>query len=393
MKLLYFSSLSLLFLLISIALASPSMSSSSSTASETNSVLTTLPNEVEAMVSLKRSLAIPERLGWESDPCTPSSWEGVTCITNPIGEGFVIYEIDLADKGLKGYISGMITLLQNLNSLNLSSNCLIGEISSLVNTNLVKLDLSDNHLSGTIHSKISSARLELLNLSKNQFTGWFPNELYSILYRGGILDVSGNKGLCGVGIPSLPQCSLWTMVLHSKLFAAAVLILIGLVASTLKLKIAEYDANNPNFLLVVSYGVFRMRVAFYISLFHFLRVVLLYTISDFSVDDSYVLLRLTASEQILFVLCGVCVIVAALRAASKAIYNRPWLMNLERLWVVINYSVLVCFYHMSESFDLKGYLIARIGIPLLQAMRSMSLMHYTYLMLAFCYLVSAIMAY
>lgn len=59
------------------------------------SVLTTLPNEVEAMVSLKRSLAIPERLGWESDPCTPSSWEGVTCITNPIGEGFVIYEIDL----------------------------------------------------------------------------------------------------------------------------------------------------------------------------------------------------------------------------------------------------------------------------------------------------------
>nr|VDC74042.1 unnamed protein product [Brassica rapa] len=353
------------------------------------------------MVSLKRSLAIPERLGWESDPCTPSSWEGVTCITNPIGEGFVIYE------------------------MNLSSNCLIGEISSLVNTNLVKLDLSDNHLSGTIHSKISSARLELLNLSKNQFTGWFPNELYSILYRGGILDVSGNKGLCGVGIPSLPQCSLWTMVLHSKLFAAAVLILIGLVASTLKLKIAEYDANNPNFLLVVSYGVFRMRVAFYISLFHFLRVVLLYTISDFSVDDSYVLLRLTASEQILFVLCGVCVIVAALRGtwgqaksyfmsvilcfclfsmqlyritnlirtASKAIYNRPWLMNLERLWVVINYSVLVCFYHMSESFDLKGYLIARIGIPLLQAMRSMSLMHYTYLMLAFCYLVSAIMAY
>ncbi|KAH0940871.1 hypothetical protein HID58_000508 [Brassica napus] len=164
------------------------MSSSSSTASETNSVLTTLPNEVEAMVSLKRSLAIPERLGWESDPCTPSSWEGVTCITNPIGEGFVIYEIDLADKGLKGYISGMITLLQNLNSLNLSSNCLIGEISSLVNTNLVKLDLSDNHLSGTIHSKISSARLELLNLSKNQFTGWFPNELYSILYRGASLE-------------------------------------------------------------------------------------------------------------------------------------------------------------------------------------------------------------
>lgn len=64
--------------------------------------------------------------------------------------------------------------------------------------------------------------------------------------------VSGNKGLCGVGIPSLPQCSLWTMVLHSKLFAAAVLILIGLVASTLKLKIAEYDASKRVLILLFS---------------------------------------------------------------------------------------------------------------------------------------------
>lgn len=45
------------------------------------------------MESLKRSLGIPERLGWEADPCTPSSWEGVTCITDPIGQGFVIYEM------------------------------------------------------------------------------------------------------------------------------------------------------------------------------------------------------------------------------------------------------------------------------------------------------------
>ncbi|WZZ24097.1 hypothetical protein YC2023_007498 [Brassica napus] len=235
------------------------------------------------MESLKRSLGIPERLGWEADPCTPSSWEGVTCITDPIGQGFVIYEIDLADKGLKGYISGMIMLLQNLNSLNLSSNCLIGEISSLVNTNLVKLDLSDNHLSGTIHSKLSSARLELLNLSKNQFTGWFPNELYSILYRGASLETRVYVALEYQVCLSV-HCGQWFSI--------------------------------PNFLLVVSYGVLRMRVAFYISLFHFLRVVLLYTISDFSVDDSYALLRFTATEQILFVY-------ALSAAASKAIYKRP----------------------------------------------------------------------
>ncbi|KAG2249895.1 hypothetical protein Bca52824_089523 [Brassica carinata] len=320
------------------------------------------------MEALRESLRVPARMAWKGDPCTPSSWEGVKC--HSLGHGFVIKQIVLTNKGLKGYITGRIMILRNLDLLNLSSNCITGDISSLVNMNLVKL-------------------------------------------------VSGNKDICGVGIPSLPECSLWTMLLHSKLFAAAMLILIGLIICTLKHKIVQYDPNNPNFLLVVSYGVFRMRVAFCITLFHFLRVMLLYIISDFSVDDSYVILRFTATEQILLVLFGACLIVATLRgkwgqtkghflaiilcfslfsmhlsfAAAKAIYNKPWLMSLERIWVLINYGVLVGFYHMSDSFDLKGYLVSKIGAPLLQAMRSMSLIHYTYLMLAFCYMVSAMMAY
>ncbi|KAL0872740.1 hypothetical protein Bca101_022445 [Brassica carinata] len=343
------------------------------------------------MEALRESLRVPARMAWKGDPCTPSSWEGVKC--HSLGHGFVIKQIVLTNKGLKGYITGRIMILRNLDLLNLSSNCITGDISSLVNMNLVKLDLSDNHLSGVIHPKLCFATIELLNLSQNNFAGWFPNELHSLLYPRGGLDVSGNKDICGVGIPSLPECSLWTMLLHSKLFAAAMLILIGLIICTLKHKIVQYDPNNPNFLLVVSYGVFRMRVAFCITLFHFLRVMLLYIISDFSVDDSYVILRFTATEQILLVLFGACLIVATLRAAAKAIYNKPWLMSLERIWVLINYGVLVGFYHMSDSFDLKGYLVSKIGAPLLQAMRSMSLIHYTYLMLAFCYMVSAMMAY
>lgn len=40
---------------------------------------------VIAMRSLKESLRIPDRMGWNGDPCAPSTWdawEGVTCHPN-----------------------------------------------------------------------------------------------------------------------------------------------------------------------------------------------------------------------------------------------------------------------------------------------------------------------
>ncbi|KAK9074478.1 hypothetical protein SSX86_007076 [Deinandra increscens subsp. villosa] len=171
----------------------------------------TVPEQAAAMQELKESLRIPERMGWNGDPCAPTSWdawEGVTCHLNKDGSGLMIFQIDLGSQGLKGYISDKIVLLTNLVSLNLSSNSLGGTIpAGLGQNSLKKLDLSNNQITGSIPDSLSSSNLQLVILNGNKLEGQVPEELYSIGVHGGAIDLSGNKGLCGV--PSLPDCPLF----------------------------------------------------------------------------------------------------------------------------------------------------------------------------------------
>ncbi|KAL0424788.1 UNVERIFIED_CONTAM: Receptor-like protein 4 [Sesamum radiatum] len=150
--------------------------------------LKTIPDQVTAMRALKSSLRVPDRMGWNGDPCAPTTWdawEGVTCHLAKDESALVVSQIDLGSQGLKGYISDQISLLTNLVSLNLSSNSLGGSIpSGLGQKSLVKLFLNDNLLEGQV-----------------------PEEIYSIGVHGGAIDLAGNKGLCGV--PSLPNCPLF----------------------------------------------------------------------------------------------------------------------------------------------------------------------------------------
>ncbi|KAI7997592.1 Receptor-like protein 4 [Camellia lanceoleosa] len=123
--------------------------------------LSTVPDQVVAMRALKDSLRVPDRMGWNGDPCAPTNWdawEGVTCYPSKDKLSLVISQIDLGSQGLKGYISDQIGLLSNL----------------LLNDNLLE--------------------------------GRVPEELYSVGVHGGSIDLYGNKGLCGV--PSLPDCPL-----------------------------------------------------------------------------------------------------------------------------------------------------------------------------------------
>ncbi|KAI5579687.1 hypothetical protein BDE02_08G105500 [Populus trichocarpa] len=173
--------------------------------------LSTMPEQVVAMRALKESLRVPDRMGWNGDPCAPTSWdawEGVTCHPNKDETALVISQIDLGSQGLKGSISEQITLLSDLVSLNLSTNSLGGTLpSGLGQQSLVRLDLSNNQFSGPIPESLASAiHLQLVLLNGNLLEGRVPEELYSIGVHGGAIDLSGNKGLCGV--PSLPQCSL-----------------------------------------------------------------------------------------------------------------------------------------------------------------------------------------
>ncbi|KAI3818325.1 hypothetical protein L1987_12129 [Smallanthus sonchifolius] len=170
----------------------------------------TVPEQAAAMQALKESLRIPERMGWNGDPCAPTTWdawEGVTCHLNK-DNALAIFQIDLASQGLKGYISDKIVLLTNLVSLNLSSNSLGGTLPiGLVQHSLKKLDLSNNQIIGSIPDSLTSSNLLLVILNGNKLEGQVPEELYSIGVHGGAIDLSGNKGLCGV--PSLPDCPLF----------------------------------------------------------------------------------------------------------------------------------------------------------------------------------------
>ncbi|PIN23682.1 Non-specific serine/threonine protein kinase [Handroanthus impetiginosus] len=171
----------------------------------------TIPDQVVAMRALKESLRVPDRMGWNGDPCAPTTWdawEGVTCHLMKDESALVISQIDLGSQGLKGYISDQIGLLTNLVSLNLSSNSLGGDLpSGLGQKSLVKLDLSNNKFTGYIPDSLTSASLQLVLLNGNLLEGQVPEEIYSIGVHGGAIDLSGNKGLCGV--PSLPNCPLF----------------------------------------------------------------------------------------------------------------------------------------------------------------------------------------
>lgn len=169
----------------------------------------TVPSQVAAMKALKESLKIPARMGWNGDPCAPrawDAWEGVTCHRGD--KGLVITQLDLASQGLKGYITDEISHLKDLVSLNLSYNSLTGSLPpGLGQPSLVSLDISSNEFTGSIPGTIGSSKLQTALLNNNQLDGQVPERLYSIGVHGGVIDLSGNKGLCGV--PTLPACALF----------------------------------------------------------------------------------------------------------------------------------------------------------------------------------------
>ncbi|CAM6091323.1 unnamed protein product [Calypogeia fissa] len=171
--------------------------------------IATDPAEGLAMQNLKTSLQIPDRMGWNGDPCAPSTWDawdGVSCTLVNDGKSLVISHIDLSNQGLIGVISDSITQLGYLLNLNLSNNEIGGSIPAGLgaNNNLESVDLSTNGLTGTIPDSLGSPQLRKVLLNENLLSGQVPESLYSIGVEGGFINLSLNKGLCG--IPSLPAC-------------------------------------------------------------------------------------------------------------------------------------------------------------------------------------------
>ncbi|XP_039000248.1 receptor-like protein 4 isoform X2 [Hibiscus syriacus] len=145
----------------------------------------TSAEEVRALQALKKALGLPNRFGWNGDPCVPTEhpWSGADC--------------HFDKSGRKWFIDG----------LNLSGNTIHGAIPSSLGTviSLEILDLSYNFLNRSIPESLGKlTALRRLNLNGNSLSGRVPTALGGRLLNGASFNFTDNPGLCG--IPGLPKC-------------------------------------------------------------------------------------------------------------------------------------------------------------------------------------------
>eukprot|EP00250_Pteridium_aquilinum_P019943 c24635_g1_i1 orf=311-2182(+) len=192
----------------------------------------TTDTEVWALQSLKKSLGLPPRLGWNGDPCVPQEhpWNGVDCQFNYGRGSWSIDGLDLDNQGIKGFLTSDISLLQSLQSLNLSGNSISGGIPPTIGnlSNLEILDFSFNRFNGSIPGTLGSlTHLRKLFLNGNFLSGEVPAVLGAGPIRGASFNFSGNPGLCG--IPGLKSChnTLSRGSMAAVLVSTVVVVLIG----------------------------------------------------------------------------------------------------------------------------------------------------------------------
>ncbi|RDY11557.1 putative leucine-rich repeat receptor-like serine/threonine-protein kinase, partial [Mucuna pruriens] len=169
----------------------------------------TISEEVSALQTMKKTLGLPPRFGWNGDPCVPQQhpWSGVDCQLDKSSGSWVVDGLGLDNQGLKGFLPDDISRLLNLQILNLSRNNIHGAIPSSIGTitSLQVLDLSYNVFIGSIPESLGQlTSLQRLNLNGNLLSGRVPATLGGrLLYRASF-NFTDNAGLCG--IPGLPTC-------------------------------------------------------------------------------------------------------------------------------------------------------------------------------------------
>nr|XP_043640178.1 LRR receptor-like serine/threonine-protein kinase HSL2 [Erigeron canadensis] len=140
-----------------------------------------------------------------------------------------IVEMDLSDNLFSGQLPTCLTGLKKLEKLNLQSNRFIGEIPNVLSSwkelsslNLSNnklngeipdqignlpvlnyLDLNRNLLSGKIPASLTKLKLDILNLSYNNFEGEIPMGLDSEVYVSSLI---GNPHLCSQDLKAFPRC-------------------------------------------------------------------------------------------------------------------------------------------------------------------------------------------
>ncbi|KAK9267255.1 hypothetical protein L1049_009677 [Liquidambar formosana] len=169
----------------------------------------TLPDEVRALQTLKSTLGLPLRFGWNGDPCVPQQhpWSGADCQFDSNSSKWVIDGLGLDNQGLGGFLPNDVSQLRHLQSINLSGNSIHGVIPSSLGTiaSLEILDLSYNFFNGSIPESLGQlTTLRRLDLNGNSLSGRVPAALAGRLLHRASFNFTDNAGLCG--IPGLPTC-------------------------------------------------------------------------------------------------------------------------------------------------------------------------------------------
>ncbi|MCO5586820.1 hypothetical protein L7F22_040764 [Adiantum nelumboides] len=101
-------------------------------------------------------------------------WVGITCDGSSPAR---VLNISLHGKGLHGLLSQALGNIASLQTLNLSSNSLSGDIPSEFTalSRLQLLDLSSNNLSGELSVLANLESLQVINLTRNGFSGKVPS--------------------------------------------------------------------------------------------------------------------------------------------------------------------------------------------------------------------------
>ncbi|GLJ30447.1 hypothetical protein SUGI_0602690 [Cryptomeria japonica] len=152
--------------------------------------------QVRILLDMMRTLHDPTNAfyNWDTSSTSPCHWNGITC-----NSASLVTTINLENTGLIGPIPSSLCGLSALKAIQLGENSLYGSIADVFWKNcshLEILDLTTNSLMGSLPDFSTLNLLQVLDLSKNKFSGKFPlsvtnlSNLHSLGLYGNPLDPS-----------------------------------------------------------------------------------------------------------------------------------------------------------------------------------------------------------
>ncbi|XP_057843159.1 receptor-like protein kinase 7 [Cryptomeria japonica] len=130
--------------------------------------------QIRILLNMKSRVQDPTNAldNWDISSTSPCQWNGITC-----NNASLVTAINLENTGLIGQISSSICGLSALKAIQLGENSLYGSIADVFWKNCSQLEilnLTTNSLMGSLPDFSVLRSLQVLDLSRNNFSGKFP---------------------------------------------------------------------------------------------------------------------------------------------------------------------------------------------------------------------------